>query len=204
MLVNSLKTYSVLVTMLLASQTVAKTDLSGCVSSKTVEYGGASLIWYVPDTGEICAFLDCGGGRAPPKTTVPGCAQYSGTATYSPSYLPGFDASATASSTDNSVPASTSTSSTGTESASSIATITAAPTTTTSPETISSGTTSSGAASTETNTSASSNVGSSSPTGSSQGAGSTSVSQAAAAMPTAVVKGAMRVVVGLVAGVVML
>lgn len=68
----------------------ARTDLSGCVSSETVAYGGASLIWYVPGTGEICAFLDCGGGTAPPKTTVPGCAAYSGTSTYSPSYLPGY------------------------------------------------------------------------------------------------------------------
>lgn len=65
---------------------LARTDLSGCVSSTA----GASLVWYVPDTGETCEFLDCGGGRAPPKTTVPGCAAYSGTATYSPSYLPGY------------------------------------------------------------------------------------------------------------------
>lgn len=53
---------------------------------------------YVPDTGEVCEFLDCGGGRAPPKTDVPGCEQYSGTATYSPSYLPGFGATAIATS----------------------------------------------------------------------------------------------------------
>lgn len=51
-------------------------------------------------TGELCDFLDCGGGMAPPKTTVPGCPLYSGTASYSPSYLPGYGsmtASATAS-----------------------------------------------------------------------------------------------------------
>jgi hypothetical protein len=69
---------------------LAKTDLSGCTSSQTVVDGGASLIWYVPGTGEICAFLDCGGGRDAPITTVPGCAAYSGTATYSPSYLSGW------------------------------------------------------------------------------------------------------------------
>jgi len=68
----------------------ARTDLSGCVSSETVAFRGASLLWYVPGSGEICDFLDCGGGRAPPKTTVPGCPLYSGTATYSPSYLAGF------------------------------------------------------------------------------------------------------------------
>jgi hypothetical protein len=65
---------------------LARTDLTGCTSSVS----GPSLVWYVPDTGELCDFLDCGGGRAPPKTTVPGCAAYSGTATYSASYLPGW------------------------------------------------------------------------------------------------------------------
>ncbi|ORY56340.1 uncharacterized protein BCR38DRAFT_451084 [Pseudomassariella vexata] len=80
----------VLVAALLATPITAKTDLSGCTSSETVTYGGASMIWYVPGTGEICAFLDCGGGRAPAKTTVPGCPQYSGTASYAPSFLPGF------------------------------------------------------------------------------------------------------------------
>lgn len=29
--------------------------------------------WYDPLTGEVCDPLDCGGGRAPPKTNVPGC-----------------------------------------------------------------------------------------------------------------------------------
>lgn len=70
-----------------AALAVARTDLSGCVSSETVRYGGASLLWYVPGTGEVCEFLDCGGGRAPPKTTVPGCAAYEGTETYSPSFI---------------------------------------------------------------------------------------------------------------------
>jgi len=65
---------------------LAKTDLAGCTSTAA----GASLTWYVPGTGELCELLDCGGGRAPPKTTVPGCAAYSGTATYSPSYLAGW------------------------------------------------------------------------------------------------------------------
>ncbi|KAI0474330.1 hypothetical protein F4859DRAFT_86670 [Xylaria cf. heliscus] len=79
---------------LLAGRAAAKTDIAGCVSSKTIAYGGASLIWYVPDTGEVCELLDCGGGRAPPKTTVPGCDGYVGTATYSPTFLPGFGAAA--------------------------------------------------------------------------------------------------------------
>ncbi|KAK1990093.1 hypothetical protein LX36DRAFT_593357 [Colletotrichum falcatum] len=78
----------------LATAALAKTDLAGCVSSDSVvapTYGGtpyASVVWYVPGTGEICAPLDCGGGRAPPKTDVPGCAGYTGTDKYSPSFLP--------------------------------------------------------------------------------------------------------------------
>ncbi|QKX64471.1 uncharacterized protein TRUGW13939_11645 [Talaromyces rugulosus] len=75
---------SIILIALLATTTLARTDLSGCTSS----IAGASIIWYVPGTGELCQFLDCGGGRAPPKTDVPGCPLYTGTATYSPSYLP--------------------------------------------------------------------------------------------------------------------
>ncbi|KAK4565446.1 hypothetical protein LTR86_004063 [Recurvomyces mirabilis] len=69
---------------------LAKTDLSGCTSTDVSSPAGASIAWYVPGTGEICAALDCGGGRAPPKTDVPGCPQYSGTGTYSPSYNPAW------------------------------------------------------------------------------------------------------------------
>ncbi|KAF4313219.1 hypothetical protein GTA08_BOTSDO00527 [Botryosphaeria dothidea] len=84
-------TTSLLATAIMAAGALARTDLSGCTSSVS----GNSLIWYVPGTGELCEFLDCGGGRAPPKTTVPGCAAYSGTATYSPNYLPGYGPNAT-------------------------------------------------------------------------------------------------------------
>lgn len=79
---------------IVASTALAKTDLTGCTSSDSVvtpSGGGtpyATRVYYVPDTGEICAALDCGGGRAPPKTTVPGCPSYEGTETYSPSFLP--------------------------------------------------------------------------------------------------------------------
>ncbi|KAM3420126.1 hypothetical protein BST61_g3427 [Cercospora zeina] len=82
----------------LASLAFAKTDIGGCTSSDVSSPAGASMIYYVPGTGEICEFLDCGGGRAPPKTTVPGCPQYSGTETYSPSFLPGYGAMETGSS----------------------------------------------------------------------------------------------------------
>lgn len=82
----------------LATLAFAKTDIAGCTSSDVSFPAGASMIYYVPGTGEICEFLDCGGGRAPPKTTVPGCPQYSGTETYSPSFLPGYGAMETGSS----------------------------------------------------------------------------------------------------------
>lgn len=80
--------YSTLTLSLLSllPSVLAKTDLSGCTSSVS----GPKLIWYVPETGELCEFLDCGGGRAPPKTTVPGCGAYEGTEAYKPSFLPGY------------------------------------------------------------------------------------------------------------------
>ena len=85
-----------LVLSALASMAAARTDLSGCTSSATVDqWNEASMIWYVPGTGEICAFLDCGGGRAPPRNDVAGCPLYTGTASYEPSYLPGNGPGAT-------------------------------------------------------------------------------------------------------------
>ncbi|PKS11368.1 hypothetical protein jhhlp_003130 [Lomentospora prolificans] len=81
---------------LLAASALAKTDISGCeTTALVVTVPGrnddtiyTTTVYYVPDTGEICEILDCGGGRAPPKTTVPGCAAYQGTETYSPKFLP--------------------------------------------------------------------------------------------------------------------
>ncbi|KAF2732069.1 hypothetical protein EJ04DRAFT_525603 [Polyplosphaeria fusca] len=70
-------------TLALAAFAAAKTDLAGCTST----LAGNTYTYYVPETGEICELLDCGGGRAPAKTTVPGCAAYAGTETYQPSYL---------------------------------------------------------------------------------------------------------------------
>lgn len=74
----------------LANLATARTDLEGCVSSEIVIDYYASYLWYVPDTGEICSFLDCGGGRAPPKTDKPGCGGYTGTATVTPDYIEGW------------------------------------------------------------------------------------------------------------------
>lgn len=77
---------------LLVGSALAKTDIAGCtyfddVFTPSHGYPYATRLWYVPDTGEVCEFLDCGGGRAPPKTTVPGCAAYEGTETYSPRFI---------------------------------------------------------------------------------------------------------------------
>lgn len=51
-----------------------------CAFSRRVltQCGDGPLFNIDPDTGAICDALDCGGGRAPPKTTVPGCPLYSG------------------------------------------------------------------------------------------------------------------------------
>jgi hypothetical protein len=83
-----------LLTMLLALSVTAKTDLTGCTKTDISSPAGASYAWIVPNTGELCEFLDCGGGRAPPKLDVPGCAAYTGTATYSPRFMAGFTAAA--------------------------------------------------------------------------------------------------------------
>ncbi|KAJ5769837.1 uncharacterized protein N7511_001888 [Penicillium nucicola] len=74
----------------LTNLATARTDLEGCVSSEIVIDYYASYLWYVQDTGEICSFLDCGGGRAPPKTDKPGCGGYHGTATVTPDYISGW------------------------------------------------------------------------------------------------------------------
>ncbi|KAF4497466.1 siderophore biosynthesis enzyme [Fusarium agapanthi] len=119
--------------LIAAVPALAKTDLAGCTSYDTVLSNAngmyASRIWYVPDTGELCDFLDCGGGRAPPKTTVPGCPGYVGTATYSPLFI-------NPKTLGGAVPEETGDSPTSTEEdVSDSATITAAPTTETESET---------------------------------------------------------------------
>lgn len=96
---------TILTTVAFTTLALARTDLQGCTSSEVIAYGGASLIYYVPGTGEICSFLDCGGGLDPPITTQPGCPLYSGTATVTPSYLPGYGAGgAAASATPSTIP----------------------------------------------------------------------------------------------------
>lgn len=104
-------TNTILAAATFATLALARTDLEGCTRTDVSSPAGASYAWYVPGTGELCELLDCGGGRAPPKTTVPGCAAYVGTETYSPSYLAGYQASATAAPTTTTADADESTSS---------------------------------------------------------------------------------------------
>ncbi|KAL2828887.1 hypothetical protein BDW59DRAFT_159289 [Aspergillus cavernicola] len=86
-----LKTTLPFLLLSLPTQIHARTDLAGCISSATTnQWHEASMIWYVPSSGEICDFPDCGGGRAPPKYDNPACPLYTGTATYEPSYLEGY------------------------------------------------------------------------------------------------------------------
>lgn len=91
----ALKSLLTLTTLLFATTTTAKTDLEGCTSFTSMVtvrpepgYGNtyASVVWYVPDTLEICKGVDCGGGRAPPKS-VPGCPLYEGTETVTAEFL---------------------------------------------------------------------------------------------------------------------
>ncbi|GKU08305.1 siderophore biosynthesis protein [Fusarium langsethiae] len=84
-----------LAALLYALPIAAKTDIEGCTSfTSTVTvrpepgYGNTyqKVIWYMSDTLEICEGVDCGGGRAPPKS-VPGCPLYKGTETVTPRFL---------------------------------------------------------------------------------------------------------------------
>ncbi|KAH0420821.1 hypothetical protein CcaCcLH18_13782 [Colletotrichum camelliae] len=78
-----------------AGLAIAKTDIEGCTSFTStvtvrteIGYGNTyeTVIWYVPDTLEVCRGVDCGGGRAPPRK-VPGCPMYSGTETVTATFL---------------------------------------------------------------------------------------------------------------------
>ncbi|KAF9893149.1 hypothetical protein FE257_012560 [Aspergillus nanangensis] len=125
-----MKSLTLALSALLATAVHARTDLAGCTSSATVnQWHEASMIWFVPETGEICDFPDCGGGRAPPKYDTPGCPLYTGTATLEPSYLPGYGPGATASKKTASATASatstTTSSATGEEESSATTTATA-------------------------------------------------------------------------------
>lgn len=75
----------------LALLTLTIPVLSVCTGSYTYTACPGDVVrYYDPNNGELYDFLDCGGGRAPPKTDVPGCPLYSGTSVRAttPSYLP--------------------------------------------------------------------------------------------------------------------
>ncbi|KAF5259682.1 hypothetical protein FOXYS1_9697 [Fusarium oxysporum] len=59
----------------------------GCSTHSFTTCEDKIVHWFDPDDGMICDPLDCGGGRAPPKAGVPGCAGYTGTETIGTSYL---------------------------------------------------------------------------------------------------------------------
>src|ERR1700712_3241764 len=93
MLFNKPTTLIVVILPLLVSaqsQVAESLRKLNCVGSTGVAGGGLRPTFYVPETGQICEMIDCGGGRAPPKHDVPGCNAYTGTATYSKLYLPGW------------------------------------------------------------------------------------------------------------------
>lgn len=91
-----------LVLLSLATSILAKTDLAGCTSTRAA----TGIVYWVPGTGELCQLLDCGGGRAPPKTDVPGCAAYAGNAPYQPTFIPGFGAGGIVTASSETVPTS--------------------------------------------------------------------------------------------------
>lgn len=73
---------------------LARTDLSGCTRTEALlaDRSGYTTFYWNPEVREQCSILDCGGGRAPPKTNVPGCPQYTGT---DPVAVTGWPAEAT-------------------------------------------------------------------------------------------------------------
>ena len=79
----------------LALLTLATGAFAGCETHTFGTCEDNIVHWYDPNTGEICDPLDCGGGRAPVKYNVPGCAAYTGTLTRptEPSYMPCFTSS---------------------------------------------------------------------------------------------------------------
>ncbi|KAK0750551.1 hypothetical protein B0T18DRAFT_129607 [Schizothecium vesticola] len=71
---------------------LASPALSVCTGEYTYSFCEPDRIvrYFDPNNGELCGGLDCGGGRAPPRTDVPGCPQYKGTELpiTTPQYLP--------------------------------------------------------------------------------------------------------------------
>ncbi|KAL5000538.1 hypothetical protein BDV10DRAFT_183310 [Aspergillus recurvatus] len=79
-------------TVSLLGTVYARTTLEGCTFTETVSEGnGYSIVWYVPETGEICDVPVCGGGLDPFDYDNPACPEYTGTSPYEPSYLEEYE-----------------------------------------------------------------------------------------------------------------
>ncbi|PTB70511.1 hypothetical protein BBK36DRAFT_1165036 [Trichoderma citrinoviride] len=78
-------------TSLLSLLVGANLVLAACEHYSYTSCDDGIIHWYDLNDGQICDPKDCGGGRAPPRTDVPGCPLYSGTILSEPiSYLSCF------------------------------------------------------------------------------------------------------------------
>ncbi|KAL2878424.1 hypothetical protein SGCOL_006398 [Colletotrichum sp. CLE4] len=82
-----------LLPILAATAVLAKTDLADCISLTSTIPGPSgnsikTVIYYAPDTLEICTTLDCGGTDNAIGKKIPGCPGFSGTGTITKSFLP--------------------------------------------------------------------------------------------------------------------
>ncbi|EHK22489.1 uncharacterized protein TRIVIDRAFT_28611 [Trichoderma virens Gv29-8] len=62
----------------------ANVVFSACETHSFTSCQDGIVHWFDPNNGQVCDPLDCGGGRAPIKTDVPGCPAYSGTLSVAP------------------------------------------------------------------------------------------------------------------------
>ncbi|KAK4663165.1 hypothetical protein QC763_606210 [Podospora pseudopauciseta] len=91
---GKMKPFSSVSTLLPLALLAGKTLAVGCAQHTFGVCQDNIVHWYDPDDGQICDPHDCGGGRAPPRKDVPGCAFYTGTETLrtEASYMPCFTA----------------------------------------------------------------------------------------------------------------
>ncbi|KAK4640735.1 hypothetical protein QC761_606210 [Podospora bellae-mahoneyi] len=89
---EKMKSFSSVSTLLPLALLAGKTLAVGCAQHTFGVCQDNIVHWYDPDDGQICDPHDCGGGRAPPRKDVPGCAFYTGTETLrtEASYMPCF------------------------------------------------------------------------------------------------------------------
>lgn len=85
-----MKTSIIFLISSLAPFAFATTNFAGCTRTSALlrDSDSYTVFWWNPELKEQCIQLDCGGGRAPVKTHVPGCGGYSGTETVTPTGWP--------------------------------------------------------------------------------------------------------------------